>query len=260
VWFFNFKTFLWSRVGSYNKDLYNFISTSPESYLTFQTDKKLFLIDKKDILEIDFEKNKLNYFQNKNITSWLQPYYDSNSDSLVYLQYLSGADKVKLIKIPLNQLLKKPYKTENLYFTPWKEYAVYSFFVLIFFIFFLAIYKWIENYKIKCFVYHQTKNKIYYKSKIITNLDSLEEKILIYLFQNLNKYIQLNELNSLFEKESLENFTNVIKKRDIVFSSLLVKLAAIINQEEKQLLLTQKNEEDKRIKEIRLNPLFFSLK
>ena len=80
------------------------------------------------------------------------------------------------------------------------------------------------------------------------------------MFQNNNTYIQLNKLNSFFEKESPENFNNVIKKRDLVFSSLLVKLNAIVTQNESPLILIQKNEVDKRIKEIRLNPLYFTLK
>ena len=88
----------------------------------------------------------------------------------------------------------------------------------------------------------------------------MEEKILAYLFQNKKTFIQLNQLNSFFEKESPDNFSNVIKKRDLVFSSLVVKLNAILNQEEKSLVLMQKNETDKRIKEIKLNPLYFTLK
>jgi hypothetical protein len=88
----------------------------------------------------------------------------------------------------------------------------------------------------------------------------MEEKILAYLFQNKKTFIQLNQLNFFFEKESPDNFTNVIKKRDLVFSSLVVKLNAILNQEEKSLVLMQKNESDKRIKEIKLNPMYFTLK
>ena len=91
-------------------------------------------------------------------------------------------------------------------------------------------------------------------------MDPLEEKIFVYLFQNIKSYIQLNQLNSFFDKESPDNFANIIKKRDLVFSSLIVKLNAITIQVEKPLMLIQKNEADKRIKEIRLNPLYFTLK
>jgi hypothetical protein len=80
------------------------------------------------------------------------------------------------------------------------------------------------------------------------------------LFQNNTDFIQLNQLNSFFEKESAENFSNVIKKRDLTFASLLLKLNTIAKQEEKPLLIMQKNKIDKRIKEIRLNPLYFSIK
>ena len=105
-----------------------------------------------------------------------------------------------------------------------------------------------------------TKNKFYYKSKAISNLDSLEEKILVYLFENRNQFIQLNQLNTFFESEKQDNFNAIVKKRDLVFVNLLFKLNSTLQKEEQNIIITQKNETDKRIKEIKLNPLYFSLK
>lgn len=260
LWFLNFDTLQWNHLGNYNENLLKIISESPSKYYTFQTNKKLYIQNSSFVLEIDFENNKINYFENKNIVSWIKPYFDNNSNSLVYLQFLSGSDNLKLERIPLSNLLKYPLKSEKLYSTPWQEYVMPLISIIILLLLIFGIYKWMAYQKGMCFVFHKRKNKFYYKSKIISNLDPLEEKILAYLFENKKTYIQLNQLNSFFEKESPNNFANVIKKRDLVFSSLLVKLNALLNQEEKSLLLMQKNEEDKRIKEIRLNPLYFTLK
>lgn len=260
LWFLNFNTLQWNHLGNYNEKLLEIITETPYKYYTFQTDKKLYIQNRSLILEIDFENNKIKYFENKNIATWIKPYFDNNSNSLVYLHFSSGSDKIKLESMPLSNLLKYPIKTEKLYYSSWQEYAFPLVFLFMVLLLIFGVYKWILFQKRKCFVFHQSKNKFYYKSKIISNLDPLEEKILAYLFENKKTYIQLNQLNSFFEKENQDNFSNVIKKRDLVFNSLLVKLNAIINQEEQALVLIQKNETDKRIKEIKLNPLYFTLK
>ncbi len=260
IWYFNFNTLQWNRLGNYNQSLLKIISKSSSIYNTFQTNKKLYLQNVNFLIEIDFKNNKIRSFENNNIFTYSKPYFDSNSNSLVYLQSLTGSSKLKLETISLSDLLKNPVKTEKLYYSSWQEYALPLVSIVMMLLLFIGVYKWIVSQKGKCFVFHQSKNKFYYKTKIISNLDPMEEKILAYLFQNKKNYIQLNQLNFFFEKESPDNFTNVIKKRDLVFSSLVVKLNAILNQEEKSLVLMQKNESDKRIKEIKLNPMYFTLK
>jgi hypothetical protein len=260
LWFFNFNTFQWNRKGNYNKNLLKFISEPPERYYTFKTEKKLYVINGEVILEIDFEDNKLNYFENKNIILCQKPYFDTNSNSLVYLQYLSGAENLELSSISLSQLLKYPLKNEKLYYSSWIEYSLWLMYLVLGLILTIRAYKFIVNKKKYAFVYHRSKNYFYYNSKIISNLDPLEEKILVYLFENQNTFIQLNQLNRFFEKRNPDNVANMIKKRDLVFASLFVKLNAYVMHGENPLVLIKKNEVDKRIKEIRLNPLYFTLK
>ncbi len=262
LWHLDYSNMRWKDLGNYNKNIIALITTSKDNFFTFQTDTKLFLVNGDNIATIDFINNKIAYFENKELLLYKPKgfYFDSNLKSLVYLEYLSGIENLKLESIPLSQFLKYPIKTEKLYSSPWQEYASPLVFVLMVLLVIFGVYKWILFQKGKCFVFHKSKNIFYYKSKIISNLDPLEEKILSYLYENKKTFIQLNQLNSFFEKENQDNFSNVIKKRDLVFNSLLVKLNAIINQEEKSLVLMQKNEADKRIKEIRLNPLYFTLK
>ena len=261
IWYLNYSNLEWQNLGLYNNKIADFITKSKDNFFTFQANKKLYLVNGENIVSIDYSNNTASYFYNKNIISKPEGlYFDSISNSLIYLQYLSGINKIELESLPLTQLLKHPIKIEKLYYPPWQDYVIPILLVILTLLLVFRIYKWRKNKKGKCFIFNQTQNKLYYKSKIINNLDPLEEKILIYLFQNNNTYIQLNKLNSFFEKESPENFNNVIKKRDLVFSSLLVKLNAIVTQNESPLILIQKNEVDKRIKEIRLNPLYFTLK
>lgn len=260
LWVFNFATLQWNRLGNYNENLIKIISKAPYKYFTFQTDKKLYIQNTDLVIEIDFINNKINYFENKKILPSIKPYFDNKSSSLVYLQFLSGADYLKLKTIKLSDLLKRPIKSEKLYNSRWQDYVYYIIWIIVALLIIFGVYKCINYQKNNYFVYLKSKNNFYFKSKKISNLDPLEEKILIYLFQNDKAFIQLNQLNNFFEKESPNNFNNIVKKRDLVFATLLVKLNAIVSHEEKPLVLIQKNEVDKRIKEIKLNPQYFKIK
>ncbi len=261
IWYLNYSNLEWQNLGVYNNKIADFITKSKDNFFTFQANKKLYLVNGENIVSIDYSSNTASYFYNKNIIS--KPaglYFDSISNSLIYVQYLSGINKIELESLPLTQFLKHPIKIEKLYYSPWQDYVIPILLLVLTLLLVFGIYKWLNNKKGKCFIFNQNQNKLYYKSKIINNLDSLEEKIVVFLFQNNTTFIQLNQLNSFFEKESPDNVNNVIKKRDLVLSSLLVKLNAIVTQNESPLILIQKNEIDKRIKEIRLNPLYFTLK
>jgi hypothetical protein len=260
IWYFNFPTLKWICLGNYNEKLVKIISKSPYNYYTFQTNNKLYLYNIDVIIEIDFKNNKIHYFENKNLVCNIKPYFNINSNSIVFLQILAGTSKLTLRTITLSDLLKKTIVTEKLYYSPWQEYFLPSIWTLLVVVLVYLIYRWIISEKGKCFVYYQSKDKFYYKSKLISNLVPLEEKIIHHLFQNNKSFIQLNHLNFIFEKENQDNFSNVIKKRDLVFSSLLVKLNAFVIDGGKPLIIIQKNEVDKRIKEIKLNPLYFTLK
>ena len=255
LWYFDFSTLKWESKGIYNKLLKHY-----ETEYTFQDENKLYIIKPEKIAAIDFVKNSIANYKIGELIAYNKISFDQKTKSLYYLANLSGEAKLILEKITLKDLLKTQINTETLYSSAWQENTLTLISIFLGLLLLFGIYKWIIHNKSKCFVFHQARNKIYYKSKIITNLDPLEEKILVYLFQNNNTYIQLNQLNSFFEKDNPDNVSNIIKKRDLVFSSLLVKLNAIVTQNESPLILLQKNEIDKRIKEIRLNPLYFTLK
>lgn len=255
LWYLDYSTLQWYCIGNYNEQLKNI-----NNEFAFQDSTKTYIITRLKIIEIDYTNNNVRWYKNDTSLFINKIIYINSTKTLYFLLNLPAKNELLLIKKKLSNLLKYPIKTENLYYSPWQEYAFPSLGVLVLLLLIFGIYKLIVYQKGKCFVFHQTKNKFYYKSKFISNLDFMEKKILIYLFQNNNTYIQLNQLNSFFEKESPDNFTNIIKKRDLVFSSLLVKLNACVMHGENPLILMKKNDVDKRIKEIRLNPIYFNIK
>jgi hypothetical protein len=65
----------------------------------------------------------------------------------------------------------------------------------------------------------------------------------------------------LFENgNNAENFSAIVKRREITLASLLQKLSVLTKFPEKEMLLNRKNPEDKRIKEIRIAPSFLRIK
>ena len=83
----------------------------------------------------------------------------------------------------------------------------------------------------------------------------------MYLIENAARFVPLNELNQLFEKgNNSENFSSIVKIRETTLATLLQKLSVLTTIQGEELLINRKNPEDKRIKEIRIDPSFLRIK
>jgi hypothetical protein len=81
------------------------------------------------------------------------------------------------------------------------------------------------------------------------------------LIENAARFVPLNELNQLFEKgNNSENFSSIVKIRETTLATLLQKLSVLTTIQGEELLINRKNPEDKRIKEIRIDPSFLRIK
>lgn len=69
----------------------------------------------------------------------------------------------------------------------------------------------------------------------------------------------MNEVVDFFSKNDATNYNTLTKKKDNVLNSLKQKLAFVLDINEDDLFIYQKNNEDKRIKEIQLNPQYFKV-
>ena len=256
IWCLNLKTAEWKNIGNNLNE--KFKKTIKSTKLCFQANNKLYIINPNIILEIDLLNNKICFYKNNSLFNVKRIYFDNSTNSLLTINHLTGVNKLVLNKIPLTSFIKNPIKTESFYYSKSNKPLYYS--ISVFFILLAIIIVFKKTNKQLTPSVQYKKNKIYYKTKIINNLDSFEEKILIYLYKNNNQFIQLNQLNYMFENDKLDNFSATVKKRDIVINNLFFKISSILNVEEGKLLLIQKNEKDKRIKEIKLNPLYFSIK
>ena len=98
----------------------------------------------------------------------------------------------------------------------------------------------------------------YYRNRHINSLTSDEEQLLHFFFININQALQMNEVVDFFCKNEDKSYNTLTKKKDTVLNGLKQKLAFILEVEEEDLFVLQKNTEDKRIKEIQLNPQYFT--
>ena len=111
------------------------------------------------------------------------------------------------------------------------------------------------------FVEYTKKEAFYYRGKLLDSFEEAELRIFDYLVQNIHRYISLNELNHLFENEvQSDNFTTVVKRREVALSSLLAKLIFIMKSTEQDILVYRRSANDKRVKEIKLKDSFIKVK
>ena len=77
------------------------------------------------------------------------------------------------------------------------------------------------------------------------------------LYKNRGNPLQMNDLVDLYSKNDNTPYNTLTKKKDTSLNGIKQKLAFIMEINEESIFLIQKNNDDKRIKEIMLNPRFF---
>ena len=104
-------------------------------------------------------------------------------------------------------------------------------------------------------IYNRDKRIFSYKGKAISIFDEQEKRLLLYLLEQNNQFVSLNNLNQLFENiNQPETISATVKRREQAVSRLLVKVSKITGIEEKELIQELKNSEDKRIKDLKILP------
>lgn len=260
LWVLNLENFKWSRLGKYNCGLFSQLAISNMDSCNFQTEDLLYHITNETIIEINILQNTITYYKNKGFEVPFKMYYDNISKTIIGLNIVANHHQLMLTHYPLSSLLKNPYTTQKFYTSSNTNLVWYVVMIGIGILLILLGIKWSNHLASKSIVYMNSKKRFYYDGKPIANLEVLEEKILHYLIVNSHQYIQLNQLNTYFEGDKQDNFNTIIKKRDLVISALVFKLSAILKVAEDHLILKQKNEIDKRIKEIKLNRSYFKIK
>ena len=256
VWKLNLKTMIWDFVGNINSQkelLYNF-----NGLVSYQTNNQL-IYDNNRLFEFDFENNtlKLSEPKDKYMLSFNERYNTTNNEIIYALKSTDeNMNVVKIITEPFKNYSSTISKTETLISNYNTIYVSLAIAILLFAISFLYFKKKKKPTDDKnCIVFKD--NLFSHKNKPLNNLSLDEKELLTFFFENYNNSLQMNEVVDFFSKNDTTNYNTLTKKKDNVLNSLKQKLAFVLDINEDDLFIYQKNNEDKRIKEIQLNPQYF---
>lgn len=261
LWKLHLPTKKWEKVGKF-KDQLNFSGLS-----SFKIKDKLYCYDgnlNNNIIEIDILKNTIKKYKSKLAIKVLEINYDSNNNELAIINNQYSNQTHKYITIKTKEFIGDLYSNET--FINSKENSITIILISVFFIILIIVLFFrnkIFNY-LKPFngiVFSKQNQFFLYKGKQISIFEETEIRILFFLIENSNRFISLNELNKLFENNLLvENFATTIKRRENSVNGLFLKLTLITGLNENEFLISRKNPEDKRIREVKINPTFLKIK
>ena len=256
VWRLNLKTFEWHKEKKHTpiQTLRN-LELSKRKH--FQIDQKLFIFDL-NIEEIDLFNDTKKTYQNKTQVQVRNIIYHSKNQYITYIYESDGELKIK--SEPLNNLVGKLIKKETFY----KEgiHQIILKFLLILsivclFVFLFNKYK-SNKKKLKKQIIYKSKDDLFFSIKNAPiKLNKMPFNILKLFVNNQNQYISFALLNEVInEGIGEQNYITLNKRRERVINELTAELSNKLKIEKKSIIITRKNEIDKRIKEIKLNVEF----
>nr|WP_315184902.1 hypothetical protein [uncultured Flavobacterium sp.] len=265
IWRLHLPTMHWHKMGKFDSSL-----LGQNTFLSFPANDKLYLISTNIygiVFEVDILKNTIKKFTSTPLIKPTQIYFDDSKKELVCVTWFSNG-KYKLFQENLDTFLGKPISKSVFILPFYSEITTASIsfglgiiLLLLGIIFYFRKHNKERLLPFKGIVFKKEMSTFYFKNKQIDNLDEPELRILIYLLQHEQRFVSLNELNHLFEtEEQNENFTTIVKRREVSLSNLLSKLIFITTIAEKEIIESRKNPDDKRIKEIKLKKDFIRVK
>ncbi|MGV1013125.1 MAG: Kelch repeat-containing protein [Flavobacterium sp.] len=260
LWKLHLPDKVWSKVGQFNEQ---FVFSD---LLSFYTNEKLYLINPHSsgvILEIDILKNTIKKFQTKPILEFIEMNYDLKNREITFVHNQISNHTSQYINIKLDNFIGKAISVEQFYYPISTTSKSFWFLPIL-----LLPIMWFYRKKITIIftpfngiVFNKSNQTYSYKGRLITSFEDTERRILDYLMENSSRFISLNELNKLFENgEIIESFSTTIKRRENSVIGLFLKLALITGVPENNFLISRKNSEDKRIKEVKLREGFVKIK
>ncbi len=251
VWLLHLPTMKWKCIGEYNEE-----PMKVDILNSFKDSKNIFLQSGQYFLEIDYLTNKIYTYERTYFPNVLSSYIEGKTLYGVY-----RVESKTFFKFGDITEFRGKLRNSSVFISPLGDNNIFIFTISIS-ILALVILLFFFRKKIKLIIkpfkgitYSNQKQSFLYKGKPILIFEEQEKKVLFYLLNNINQYISLNELNQLFENSNQpETISATVKRREQTIIRLLIKISKITGIDEKELLMEQKNSEDKRLKKIQLLP------
>jgi hypothetical protein len=264
VWKLHLPSMEWKKIGHYDANI-NLNSKNGVSS-SFIANEKLYILplfNINTIYEIDLKTNSITEFKSKtkHITN---TFFDNTKNEVIYI-ITNGDGSKSILHTPIKDFLGVIGSQRN-FILPWYKNIntiIVVVLIIIFLIMTTKFHKKIKNliYKPKFKItYYNDSKEFYFKGALIESLDYTELQILQILAQNSSRFISLNDLNHIFENEiKSDNFSSIIKRREIAMSKLLNKLQFILSIPFDEIIIFRKNPKDKRLKEIKLKDYIINI-
>lgn len=261
IWKLHLPTKKWKKIGEYQDKL------SFNNLLSINVKNKILCFDgntNSNIFEIDLLQNSIKKYKPTLFLKILQINYNLEKDELGLINNQYSNLTHNYLSIKLNDFKgklidNKPFVTFGYNLSLYLNLIIILLSLLILAFFGIKFKNKLQHFK--GLVFDKKNNSFYYKGKQIKVFEETEIRILIYLIENSSRFISLNELNKLFENNLLvENFATTIKRRENSVNGLFLKLTLITGINENEFLISRKNPEDKRIREVKINPAFLKIK
>lgn len=249
LWKLDLNTMEWKNVGTVKPYLDGYFS-----YLSFTSNGKWYLVGS-EILELDIENNTFRKYKMREWKRIHQLAFDEGNNMLTYIYKAASSNKFYVQSQALDSFLGELIIEDTLFKSNFKWYFFTG--TLLSLLLILLYFNKTKKQLIQPFkgvVYHPKEDRFYFKKQAITNLEENEHKLFKFLSLNKEAFVQLNEINHLFNGNDAENFATISKRRETVQGELLLKLSILLNLPKEKILLKRKNPTDKRIKEVKLAP------
>lgn len=249
LWKLDLSTMMWKEAGTLKQSLDGYLSN-----LSFYSNGKWYLVGS-EILELDVENNTFRKYKMKEWKRIQQLAFDENSSRLTYIYKATSSNHLFVQSQSLDNFIGKLTLEDKLFKSNLKLYflasAILSLFLIL--IYFFKTKKQFTQ-PFKGVVYHPEEDRFYFKKQAITNLEGNEHKLLKFLSLKKDSFVQLNDINHLFNGNETDNYVTLSKRRELTQAELLLKLSILLNISKDKILVEQKSPIDKRIKEIKLVP------
>lgn len=253
IWKLHLPTMKWSRHGE-AKGITNVDYLKSVLFNNYQ--ENVYLITN-DFYIINPVNNLIQKYELKFYASIFSHYFEGNNIICVIENELEQSKYCTVL--PINTIKGKKLSTKA-FISPLPHYnlSILILMIVLALGILLFIFRKKINPKLKPLngiIYNEQKDLFLFNNKPITVFDEQEKKLLLYLLDQNNEYVSLNNLNQLFENSNqAETISATVKRREQTVSRLLAKVSKMTGIEEEELFLEQKNNEDKRIKDVLLLP------
>lgn len=247
LWKLDLNTMMWKKSGTVKQSLDGYLS-----YLSFTSNGKWYLVGP-EILELDVENNTFRKYKMREWKRIHQLAFDRSSNILTYIYKASSSNNFYVQSQQLDNFIGELIVEDSLFKSNLKRYifasAILSL-ILILIYFFKTKKQPIQP--LKGIIYHPEEDRFYFKKQAITNLEENEHKLLKFLSINKESFVQLNDINHLFNGDVADNYVTISKRRELAQAELLLKLSILLNMPKEKIIQERKSPKDKRIKEIKL--------